>query len=558
MSILPEQIRRWMESAEDEHLEFKEAKNSYEFEELVKYSAAMANEGGGKFILGITDKKPRRVVGSQAFLNLDRTKAGLVEQLRLRIDAEAVTFSEGRVVVFDVPSRAVGYPVQYKGAYWMRAGESIMPMTPDRLKRIFDESGPDFSAEVCLGANVSDLDAAAISRFRALWQRKSGNEALDHLSDAQLLQDAELLAGHDVVYAALVLLGSPPAVSRFLAQAETIFEYRSSEASVPFQQRVEFRRGFFLFMDELWDAVNRRNEVQHFQDGLFIWDIPTFNESAVREAILNAVSHRDYRLAGSVFVRQYPRKLEIISPGGFPAGITSENVLYRQAPRNRRIAEVFAKCGLVERSGQGVNRMFEVCIKEGKLRPDFSGTDNYQVSLTLLGEVEDPQFLRFLEKIGKERLASFTTQDLLVVDLVHREQPVADQFKDRLQTLLDSGIVERVGRGKGARYILSRQFYAFLGKKGVYTRKRGLDRETNKALLLRHVQDNASEGSRLQELGQVLPALSRNQVQTLLKELKGAGKIHIVGRTKSGRWYPGRASDGIASVRDYSRAKTQS
>ena len=83
------------------------------------------------------------------------------------------------------------------------------------------------------------------------------------------------------------------------------------------------------------------------------------------EAVLNAVSRRDYRLAGSVFVRQYPRRLEIVSPGGFPTGITQENFLWRQAPRNCLIAEVFAKCGLVERSGQAVNLMFEESIREG-------------------------------------------------------------------------------------------------------------------------------------------------------------------------------------------------
>jgi ATP-dependent DNA helicase RecG len=349
-----------------------------------------------------------------------------------------------------------------------------------------------------------------------------------------------------VTYAALILLGTQQSLGRYLAPDEVIFEYRSSEASVAYQQRLEFRKGFLLFLDELWEAVNRRNDVQHFQDGLFVWDIPTFNEAAIREAILNAVAHRDYRLGGSVFVRQYPRKLEIVSPGGFPPGITPENILYRQAPRNRRIAEVFAKCGLVERSGQGVDRMFEACIKEGKPHPDFSRSDDYQVAVNLQGEIQDPQFLRFLEKVGKERLAAFTTQDLLVLDLVHREQSVPQDLKERLHRLAELGIVETVGRGKGTRYILSRQFYGFLGKKGVYTRKRGLDRETHKALLLRHIRDNTKDGSRLRDLLQVLPALSQSQIQKLLTELRKEGLVHSTGRTKASLWYPGPSPDRIA------------
>src|SRR5450759_4337273 len=114
--------------------------------------------------------------------------------------------------------------------------------------------------------------------------------------------------------------------------------------------------------------------------------VATFNEVVIREAILNAVSHRDYRLGGSVFIRQFARRIEIVSPGGFPPGITPENILFRQAPRNRRVAEVLAKCGLVERSGQGMNRIVENAIRESKRQPDFSGTDEYQVSLKLSGK----------------------------------------------------------------------------------------------------------------------------------------------------------------------------
>ncbi len=267
-----------------------------------------------------------------------------------------------------------------------------------------------------------------------------------------------------------------------------------------------------------------------------------------------AIGHRDYRLGGSVFVRQFPRQMEIVSPGGFPPGITLENFLWRQAPRSRRIAEVFAKCGLVERSGQGLNRMFEECIKESKPQPNFSGTDDYQVSVTLRGEVQDARFLRFLERVGQERFASFTTRDLLALDRVHRDQSMPEEVRLRLPFLMEQGVIERVGRGK---YILSRQFYGFLGRKGVYTRKRGLDRETNKALLLKHIRDNHREGSQLQEFLEVLPALSRDQVQRLLRELKTDGLVHNGGRTKGARWYPGVAPQRIASENEQYSEKTQ-
>lgn len=535
---MQDNLKELLESKEDEHLEFKEAKNSYEFEDLVKYCAALANEKGGRFVLGISDKLPRTVVGSHAFPDVDQTKASVSERLHLRIDAQIWQHPDGRIVVFEIPSRPIGMPIQYKGAYWMRSGQNLVPMTPDQLKRIFDEAGPDFSAEISKTATFADLDAAAIGRFREMWKRKSGNHALDELTDTQLLADAELLVDGAVTHGALILFGSGKALSRHLSQAEVIFEYRSSEASVQFQQRKEFREGFFLFDNELWTTINLRNEIQHYQEGLFVWDIRTFNEKVVREAILNAVSHRDYRLHGSVFVRQYPTKIEIVSPGGFPPGITPENILSRQSPRNRRVAEAFARCGLVERSGQGADRMFEECIKESKPKPDFTGTDDYQVNLTLKGEVQNPRFLMFLQQVTAEGFGPFSTQDLLVLDAVQRDEPVPPNLKDRLIYLKDRAIVEVTGRGRAARPILSRWFYAFLGKKGVYTRKRGLDRETNKALLLQHIDHYQQEGSRLQELLQVLPHLTRDQVQKLLRELKKDGKVSVVGKTKSSRWFP--------------------
>lgn len=531
-----QELEAWMKAKEDEHLEFKEAKSNFDFGKLTRYCAALSNEGGGRMILGVTNQRPRRVVGTRAFGELERTKAGLVEKLRLRIDAEEIAHPDGRVVVFHVPPRPIGMAVQVDGAYWMRAGEDLVPMTPDMLKRIFEEAGPDFSGEVCPDASMADLDPAAIDAMRAMWRRKSGNKALESLSAEQLLADAELVTEGKVTYAALVLLGTDQALRRVFPQAEVIFEYRPNELPGPAQRRKEYRRGFFLVLDDLWNTVDLRNEVQHFRDGFVVWDIRTFSEIVVREAILNAVSHRDYRLAGSVFVRQYPRRLEIVSPGGFPAGITLENILWRQAPRNRRIAEVLQRCGLIERSGQGVNLMFEESIKESKPTPDFSDTDEHQVAVTIRGEVQDPQFLKFLEKVGKERLASFTTRDLLVLDAVNRGEPVPEALKNRLPNLIEEGIVERVGRGK---YILSRRFYTFIGKRGVYTRKKGLPRRANKALLLEHIKENP--GCQLQELTQVLPQLSYRQVQELLRELKREELVYSMGKTKAGRWFPGPA-----------------
>ncbi len=521
-------------------LEFKEAKSGFPFEKLAKYCAALSNEGGGSIVLGVTDRRPRRIVGTSAFEEPGRTVAGLNERLRIRVECDEARHPNGRVLVFAAPARPLGFPIQYEGIYWSRSGDELRPMSTQELQQIFDEAGPDFSTELHPSATLTDLDSELIELFRAMWRKKSGNEALDHLSHVQLLSDAELVTNGKITIAALILLGSRSALGRYLGQAEVIFEYRSSETSIAYQQRIEYRSGILGVLDDLWSVINLRNEVLHYHDGLFVGDISVFNERVIREAVLNAVTHRDYRLAGSVFVRQYPRKLQIVSPGGLPLGITVDNLYRRQMPRNRRLADACARIGWVERSGQGADRMFEESIREGKPRPDFFDTDEYQVSLTLHGSIKNPEFLRFLERVAREQGTDFSLEDLLVLDSIQREERVSDDLKPRLPRLVEEGVIERFGRGRDMGYMLSHKFYRLVGWQGAYTRRKGLDQETNKALLLKHVE-RVRDGAPMTELQQVSPATSRRQILRLMQELRSEGKILVKGTGRWVRWLPAKS-----------------
>ena len=250
--------------------------------------------------------------------------------------------------------------------------------------------------------------------------------------------------------------------------------------------------------------------------------------------MLNAVSHRNYQLEGSVFVRQYQDKLVMESPGGLPTGVTIENILDRQSPRNRRIAEIFALCGLVERSGQGMNLIYELSIKEAKSLPDFSGTDSYWVRMTLGGVVLDKKMLILINQIGNERLESLSTDDFLVIDALFHEKKLHDSWQPRIRKLIDMGIIERVGRGN---YILARALYEATGKSGIHTRLTGLDRETNKELIVKHISQCGEKGTPFREIQQVLPNHTRSQLQILLRELREEKRIRSKGKTNTTRWY---------------------
>ncbi len=436
---------------------------------------------------------------------------------------------------------------QIGGRYLKRAGDELTALSDAELRLIFAETGPDFSADVCSTVSLSDLAPAAIAAYRDRWAKKSSDHRKRAWSDLETLNNAELLVDGGVTYAALILFGTKSVLARVLAQAEVIFEYRSSEASGPAADREEYREGFLLWHDSLWNRINLRNDRQSYQDGLFRMDVPTFDEVAVREALLNAVAHRDYRLGGSVFIRQYRHRLEMVSPGGFPAGITPENILDQQNPRNRRLAEALARCGLIERSGQGMNLMFEQAIRQGKPLPRFEGPLVHEVRLVLEGSIKSPAFVRFMEGLGEETLRSFSTYDFLALDYLHREQSLSEHLKARLPALVTAGAVEFVGRGRGIRYMLSRRLYAALGAKGEYTRKRGLDHETNKALLQKHLIEQGGEGSPLAELRQVLPSESSRGVQRLLEELRKEGRVVLRGQRRWARWSVAPAKDAIST-----------
>lgn len=528
-------IKELLEAPEGEHYQFKEAKNRFDFTEAVKCCCALSNCGGGKFILGITDKRPRKVVGSAAFEQPERTRMALIDKLKVMVSFELLYDKDGkRVLIFNIAARPIGLPIQADGVAWYYEGDSLIPMPENIRHAVYQESGIDFSGTVCKGATVGDLNEEAIETFRSKWIEKSGNKRLQTLTLEQLLSDCGAVTEEGITYAALILFGKSESLRKYLPQAEIIFEYRSSNASGPAAQREEFREGFFSCFDRIWNLINLRNDKQHYQQGFFVFDIATFNERVIREAILNAVSHRNYQMGGSIFIRQFRERLTIESPGGFPEGINLSNFLNRQSPRNRRVAEILALCGLVERSGQGMNLIYELSIREAKELPDFSGTDDYWVSITLNGLILDARMLPLINKIGTEKLEVFSTNDFIVINEVFHQRAVSPTFANSLNKLVGLGIIEHIGRNK---YLIARSFYDVIGKAGTHTRLAGLDRETNKQLLLKHIRESDDKGTKFNELEQVLPNLSKNQIVVLIRELVAEDKIRLVGKTSAARWF---------------------
>lgn len=260
----PMTLGELMEAQEGEGIQFKEAKNRFDFGEALRCCCALSNCGGGKLVFGISDKRPRQVVGSQAFEQPERTRKGLIDKLHIMVDFQVYEHEGKRVLVFEIAGRPVGLPVQADGVAWWYEGDSLIPMPETIRRRIYAEAGIDFSGTICVGATLDDLDPSAVDEFRNKWAEKSGNRRIMSLSQEQLLRDCEAVIDEDrITYAALALFGKRTALGKFLPQAEIVFEYRSSNASGPANQREEFRVGFFSCYNRLWELINLRLSLIH-------------------------------------------------------------------------------------------------------------------------------------------------------------------------------------------------------------------------------------------------------------------------------------------------------
>jgi ATP-dependent DNA helicase RecG len=349
-----------------------------------------------------------------------------------------------------------------------------------------------------------------------------------------LLIDCGAITDDGITYAALILFGTRKALNKHLSQSEVSFEYRSSEAAGPAQQRADFRVGFFTYYDKVWELVNLRNDMQNYQDGLFVLDVPMFNERVIRETLLNAACHRNYQLGGTIFVKQFRERIVFESPGGFPTGISPENIIHKQFRRNRLIADILALCGLIERSGQGMDLIYELSIREGKPLPDFKGSDNYFVFITLNGKILDKNLILLFKRIDEEILNLFTTDDFLVIDALFHGKRITRELRTRMKHLSSMGIVEHIGFGN---YNLSEKLFALNNKPSIQKRLVGADRERIKEHLYIKIKSSGTVGIQISELVQMFPNLSREQIKNLLRDLKNEKKMLPKGKANKARWF---------------------
>ena len=371
-------LTRWLTApAESEHLEFKEAKQQFDTTKLLRYCVALANEGGGHLALGVSDRPPRKVVGTQAFAaasDLNDMKARIVEKLRIRVDAVELAHPDGRVLVFEIPSRPSGHPLDFDGAYLMRAGEDLVPMTPDQLRRIFAEGQPDwFSQSARQDASADEvvalLDTQTYFELSELPYPTTREGVLARLSGEGLIVQAA--GGWTITHLAAILLAKRlDAFSPELARkAPRVVIYEGIDKTQTREDKTG-GKGYAVGFESLVDFVHSAAPQNRSIEQVVREEVKMFPKQALRELIANALVHQDFLATGaSVMIEMYADRVEISNPGTPP--ISVERFIDEYRSRNERVADLMRRLGICEEKGSGVDKVVKAVEAHQLPPPDF-------------------------------------------------------------------------------------------------------------------------------------------------------------------------------------------
>lgn len=446
---------------------------------ILGYVTALCNEKGGSLVIGMEDKYPHKVVGTRQNENsTGELEANIYRDTGIRPKIyelyEDEAEKKGRVLVIDVPPRPAGTVFKFEDVPLMRVGEELKPMSDEVYLSIIQENEPDFSQQICRDATLDDLDPDALSVLKEKYAKKQNNPIFLTLSNRQILSDLQLITDEGVTNAAVILLGKEDFIKRVYPQASVMLEYRHSESQITFNNRISYSQPFFIMIDRLWHDIDLRNGKFQIKEGPYIFDVPYFNEEVIRESINNAITHRDYTRHSETVIKQYPQKLIVTNAGGFPHGVTIDNILtVPSTPRNRLLADVLSKTGIVERSGQGINKIFYRTLSEGKEAPDYSGSDAFNVELILSAIIQDKAFALFIESV-QQNLAEdnkLSVFEIVVLDKIRRNEKTTALDKAVIKQLMDRNLIEKRGKTNGIHYILCRSYYEFTGNTAEYSKK---------------------------------------------------------------------------------------
>lgn len=374
MTITPDQIDLWRGAiSETQNLEFKEAKEQYDNKKLYKYCVAIANEGGGHLLLGVADKPPRRVVGTRAFNNPLGMASKIFQAVGFRVDIEEVPHPDGRVLVFIIPPRPRGTAYHFEGAYLMRSGEELVPMSEDQLRRIFAEGQPRWLDNVAV-ADVTAQDVVRLLDTQAFFDLLSRpypttqDNVVAHLEDEQLIEKTS--QGYSILNIGALLLAKRlrdfPSVSR---KAARVIVYEG-ESKLKTKTDVTGEKGYAVGFSGLVTYVMGLLPQNEIIEEAIRKESKLLPDVVIRELLANALIHQDLEMQGaSPVVEIYSNRVEISNPG--EPIVPVERFIDGYQSRNERLADLMRRFGICEEKSSGIDRVVEAAEVSQLPAPEF-------------------------------------------------------------------------------------------------------------------------------------------------------------------------------------------
>ena len=369
---------------EYERLEFKQAKQQFDTETLFKYCVALGNEGGGLLLLGITDSPPRRVVGTAAFPNIDKIKSQIFSKLKFRVEVEEVAHPDGRVLAFNIPPRPAGTAFTYDGAYLMRVGESLVPMSEDMLRRIFAEGNSEFLLRYAhTGASAEDvvvlLDTQSYFDLMQLPYPATRDAVLSRLVQEQLIVESEGLWNITNLGALLFAkdLNQFGALSR---KAPRVIVYKGVNKLETVREQIDIK-GYAVSFEGLVGYINSQLPANEVIGQALRTETRMYPEIAIRELVANALVHQDLEDFGSfVMIEIYSDRIEISNPG-MPL-IPTDRFIDEYKSRNERLTDLMRRFRICEEKSSGIDKVVAFAEAWQLPAPDFR-TGEHHTSVVL-------------------------------------------------------------------------------------------------------------------------------------------------------------------------------
>ncbi len=559
--MTPERLRELIAQGEGLTLEFKgEEKGQLSDNDLVEAVVCMANRPTGEMgyvLVGVEDDG--RVTGARprhgGTIDPLRIQALIANRTRpsLSCRVEIVELEGKPVLVIEVPPATV--PVgTADGVYKRRAiggtgRPECLPYHFHEMQAALAHRGAlDYSMLPVPEASWSDLDPLEFERFRRFIResRGQGDKSLLDLPDVELAKALGAVeANHEVKTVrvlGLLLFGKEEALRRFIPTHEVAFQVLKGT-------RVEvnefFRWPLLRIMEEMLSRFRARNREEEVTIGFLRVGVPDYPERVFREGLANALIHRDYTRLGAVHVQWHEDRIEISNPGGFPEGIRLDNLLVAPPrPRNRQLADAFKRAGVVERTGRGIDIIFEEQLRNGRPAPSYERSTPESVVLVLPGGKANLNFVRLVVEESQAG-RPLSLNELLVLNGLWQERRITTQEAARLiqkpetearavlERLVEAGLIEARGTGRGRVYHLSASTYRRLGEEAAYVRVKGFERQQMEQMILDYVR---AHGRITRREAAELCRIGPYQATRLLKLMVEQGKLtsHGVGK---GTWY---------------------